>query len=139
MHPAACEASVAVRLASEKGKADAMVDWVFSAQESMTPASVQDKVKSLLGVEDFDRQYARLLPDIKRDAADGGALQVQYTPTYFINGVKAQATEGAWLPAAYFDYAIQYELRKAGALPAAPESSTGTPAPASSPARGGGK
>jgi uncharacterized membrane protein/protein-disulfide isomerase len=115
MHPAACEAAAAVRLATEKGKTDQMVQWLFANQEMLTPSSVEAQVKTMLGITDFSREYDRLLPDIKRDAADGAALNVQYTPTYYINGVKAQANEGSWLPAEYFDYAIQFELRKAGA------------------------
>jgi uncharacterized membrane protein/protein-disulfide isomerase len=115
MHSAACEAAAAVRLATEKGKTDQMVQWLFANQETLTPSVVEAQTKSMLGVADFGREYDRLLPDIKRDAADGAALNVQYTPTYYIDGVKAQANEGAWLPAEYFDYAIQYELRKAGA------------------------
>lgn len=115
MHAAACEAAVAVRLATEKQKTEQMVLWLFSNQETLTPQAVEAQARGMLGVIDFSREYGRFLPDIKRDAADGAALNVQYTPTYYVNGVKAQANEGAWLPAEYFDYAIQYELRKAGA------------------------
>ena len=84
------------------------------------PADVYDQVKSMLGITDFDREYARVLPDIKRDAADGAALHVQYTPTYYVNGVKAQLSNGSWLPTQYFEYAIQYELRHAD-QPAQPQ------------------
>jgi uncharacterized membrane protein/protein-disulfide isomerase len=114
MHAGACEAAVAVRVANEKGKAEQMISWLFSNQEALTPQSVQAQAKSMLGVVDFNRDYVRFLPEIKRDAADGAALNVQYTPTYYVNGVKAQANEGTWLAAEYFDYAIQYELKKAG-------------------------
>jgi len=115
MHAAACEAAASVRLATEKQKTEQMVLWLFSNQETLTPQAVEAQARGMLGVVDFGREYGRFLPDIKRDAADGAALNVQYTPTYYVNGVKAQANEGAWLPAEYFDYAIQYELRKAGA------------------------
>jgi protein-disulfide isomerase len=111
MHAGACESAVAVRIAAEHHQADSMIEWLFSHQETLTPQTVEAQVKSTLGVTDFDREYARLLPDIKRDAADGAALHVQYTPTYYVNGVKAQLSNGSWLPAQYFDYAIQYELR----------------------------
>jgi len=114
MHPGACEASAAVRLATEQKKTEPMVDWLFSHQESLSPDTVRAQVKTLLGTSDFDREYARVLPDIKRDAADGAALRVQYTPTYYVNGVKAQLSNGAWLPAQYFEYAIKYELEHPG-------------------------
>jgi uncharacterized membrane protein len=113
-HAAACEAAAAVRLASEKGRTDEMVDFLFARQESLTPQSVEAQVKTTLGVTDFAREYARLLPDIKRDAADGGALQVRFTPTYYVNGVKAQTDNGNFLVPQYFEWAVNYELKKAG-------------------------
>lgn len=113
MHGAACEAAAAVRLARERGKDSEMVEWLFAHQETLTPASVEAQVKQTLGVADFSREYARLLPDIKRDASDGAALEIRFTPTFYVNGVKAEAGEGRWLDPQYFDYAIQYELKKA--------------------------
>ena len=115
LHAAPCEAAVAVRLADEHGKSQAMITWLFANQETLTAPMVQAQVKSMLGVDDFNREYARFLPDIKRDAADGGALHIDHTPTYYVNGVKAD--NGTWLTAEYFDYAIQYELKKAGGPP----------------------
>ena len=35
VHPAACEAAVAVRLAREKGKAEAMEEWIFANQPAV--------------------------------------------------------------------------------------------------------
>ena len=118
-HPGACEAAAAARLATEHGKANDMIEWLFSHQESLTPQSVEAEAKTLLGITDFANEYARLLPDIKRDAADGGALQVAYTPTFYINGVKAQYPGGSFLTVPHFEYAIEYELKKAGASPPA--------------------
>jgi uncharacterized membrane protein/protein-disulfide isomerase len=118
-HPGACEAAAAVRLATEHGKANEMIDWLFSHQESLTPESVGAEVKTLLGTADFAREYARLLPDIKRDAADGAALQVAYTPTFYVNGIKAQYPGGGFLTVPHLEYALQYELKKAGAPPPA--------------------
>ena len=113
IHSAACEASAAVRMARRAGKEDEMVTWLFSNQETLTPDTVTAQVKKILGA-DLAKEYPALLPDIKRDAADGGALQVQFTPTYYVNGVKAQVDGGGWLQPDYFDYAIKYELKKAG-------------------------
>jgi hypothetical protein len=116
-HPAACEAAAAVRLAAEHDRATEMTEWLFGNQEALTPQSVEAQVRSMLGITDFATQYERLLPAIKRDVADGVALHIDATPTYYVNGVKAQtpAPEKAFLAADYFDYAIRYELRKAGA------------------------
>jgi uncharacterized membrane protein/protein-disulfide isomerase len=111
-HSAACEAAAAVRIARRLGKEDEMVTWLFSNQATLMPNTVTAEVKKLLGV-DLAKEYPALLPDIKRDAADGGALKVEYTPTYYVNGVKAQLPDGGWLQPQYFDYAIQYELKRA--------------------------
>jgi len=72
---------------------------------------VKAQAESLLGVTDFDAAYARLLPDVRADVADGNFLRVNSTPTYFINGIRAQTATG-WLPAAYFELAITLELEK---------------------------
>ena len=58
------------------------------------------------------------LARIKKDTADGGALQISSTPTFFINGVKLPT--GQWLNPEYFDYAIQLELKKSGGTASQP-------------------
>jgi protein-disulfide isomerase len=116
MHPSACEEAAAVRMVREKGKEAELVTWLFGMpdvpQMQRTPDMVEAQVKQLVGVQDFAREYAARLPDIKRDVADGGALRVSQTPTYFINGVRAQ-TEQGWLPPHFFALAIKLELDKA--------------------------
>ena len=54
-HPAACEAAVAVRLAREKGKADAMEDWLFANQPTLTPATVEAGLQGRGGRHRFRR------------------------------------------------------------------------------------
>ena len=116
MHPAACEEAAAVRMVREKGKETELVEWMFGMpgelQVRRTPDMVKAEVTKLIGVTDFDREYAARLPAIKQDAADGGALRVSQTPTYFINGIRAQTDQG-WLPPHYFGLAIKLELDKA--------------------------
>jgi protein-disulfide isomerase len=91
-----------------------MIEWLFSNQPTLTPATVEAQAKKALGIVDFQKEYNRVVPAIQRDAADGAALQIQFTPTFYINGVKAEAGEGRWLDPTYFGYAIEYELKKAG-------------------------
>jgi uncharacterized membrane protein/protein-disulfide isomerase len=114
-HAGACAAAAAVRLAAERGKDQetAMVEWLFANQSTLSPQTVEAQARSSLGITDFAAQYARVLPDIRGDVADGIALDVRYTPTYYINGVKAQTPDGNWIAAEYLRQAIQYELRKA--------------------------
>jgi uncharacterized membrane protein/protein-disulfide isomerase len=112
MHGGACEAAAAVRMARERGKAkeDEMESWLWSNQAALTPASVKAAAVKILGVKDFEGEYAKQLPEIRRDIADGGALRIGSTPTLFINGVRIEQL----MPPQFFEMAIQIELNKAG-------------------------
>lgn len=118
-HQLSCRAAVAARIAKDKGKFDEMRDWLFSQQEFLIedgmngskkgPAMIADKVKELTGVADFEKQYAAKLEDIKRDVADGKAVGVGSTPTYFVNGVQITSPNGMMRPDV-LDLAIKIEL-----------------------------
>ena len=107
MHPSSCEAAVAVRLAREKGKAEAMEEWLFTNQPSLTPAGVKAAVASVAGVTDFDARFAATLELVKADIAQGAGLKVSGTPTFFMNGMRLPG-----LRAEYFDAAIAWELKR---------------------------
>lgn len=110
-HFAACEAAVAVRLAREKGRADAMEDWLFANQPSMTPAMVRQGASEVGKIADFDAKYPTILELVKGDIALGKQLGVHSTPTFFVNGVRIPG-----LRAEFFDAAIRYELKQAGVI-----------------------
>jgi uncharacterized membrane protein len=109
LHPAACDAAVAVRLATARGKGDAMEDWLYTHQKEMTGASVRQAAKDTAGITDFDAKYAATMEQVKADIALGQRLNITQTPTFFLNGIKV---EGAWAPQ-FFDQAIAYELARA--------------------------
>jgi uncharacterized membrane protein/protein-disulfide isomerase len=109
IHPAACDAAVAVRLAGSHNKTDAMEDWLYNHQPAMTPPAVRQAARDVGQITDFDAKYADTLTLVQGDVALGRQLQVKSTPTFFINGVKI---EGA-LPPQYFEQAIAYELQHA--------------------------
>ncbi len=109
MHPAACDAAVAVRLARLHGRGDQMEEWLYTHQEQMTTASVRQAARDIGLVTDFEAKYASTLESVKSDIALGKTLNVRQTPTFFINGVKV---DGAWAPQ-FFDQAIAYELEHA--------------------------
>lgn len=115
VHQAACEMSAGVRMARDRGKGDELIDWIFAQpdQQAITAAQFKAQATKMLGLADFDKEYAAKLPDIQRDAADGGAVKVGSTPTYFVNGIRAESERG-WLPAYYFELGIKLELQKAG-------------------------
>ncbi len=108
-HEAACDAAAAARMARDRGKYDEMAAWLY-ANQGVRPEAVRETAAKMLGVKDFDREYALKLPEIRSDIADGGVLQIQGTPTYFINGVRVPG-----MTPQYFELAISLELEKAGA------------------------
>jgi uncharacterized membrane protein/protein-disulfide isomerase len=110
IHPAACEAAAAVRMAKAKGKGAEMEEYFFSNQEKMTPTWVKDSVRKVANVTDFDAQYSKVLDQVKADAALGRQLDVQGTPTFFVNGIKVNA-----LRPVFFEALIEHELKKASA------------------------
>jgi len=109
IHPAACDAAVAVRLATQHGKAVALEDYLYTHQGDMTPPMVRQAAHDIGGVNDWDAKYASTLSLVKGDITFGKELMIKSTPTFFINGVKI---EGA-LPPQYFQQAIEYELAHA--------------------------
>ena len=106
IHPSACEAAVAVRLARFKNREEQMIEWIFANQPSLTPELVKQGVREVGQVTDFDAKYQSTLASVKSDIALGHSLGVGATPTFFINGKKV---DGA-LPPQYFQQAIEYEL-----------------------------
>jgi protein-disulfide isomerase len=110
-HAAACEAAAAVRMAKAKGKGQEMEEYLFANQPKMTPDWVKDAVRQVAQVTDFDAQYPKMLELVKADAALGRQLDVQATPTFFINGIKIN---GGFRPV-FFDAVIEHELKKAAA------------------------
>jgi len=110
-HAAACEAAAAVRMAKAKGKGPEMEEYFFQNQEKMTPDWVKDAVKRVANVTDFDAQYQAVLQQVKADTALGRQLDVQATPTFFINGLKIS---GGFRPV-FFEAVIEHELKKVNA------------------------
>jgi uncharacterized membrane protein/predicted DsbA family dithiol-disulfide isomerase len=111
IHNSACEAAAAVRMAKAKGKGSEMEEYLFSNQEKFTPTWVKDAAKQVAGVTDFDAEYPKVLEQVKADAALGRQLDVQATPTFFINGLKIS---GGFRPV-FFEAVIEHELKKGSA------------------------
>ena len=109
LHSGACEAAVAVRLAREKGKGEAMEDWLYSNQPAMNPETVKKAAETVGGIsaKDFDARFNATLELVKADVAQGSQLKITGTPTFFVNGMRLPG-----LRAEFFDAAIAWELRK---------------------------
>ncbi len=109
IHPLACDAAVAVRLARDRGKRSEMADWLYTNQATFTPASIRAASQAIAGVNDFDARYASAIAAVKTDAALGALNNVHSAPTYVINGTMIAAP----LAPPYFDQAIALEFRRA--------------------------
>ncbi|HEX8029453.1 MAG TPA: vitamin K epoxide reductase family protein [Vicinamibacterales bacterium] len=107
LHSGACEAAVAVRLAREKGKGEAMEEWLYSNQPAMNPDTVKKAAASVGGITDFDARYQTMLALVKADVAQGSQLQISGTPTFFVNGIRLPG-----LRPEFFDAAIAWELKR---------------------------
>ena len=109
LHPWACDAAVAVRLARTHNKGEELEDYLYTNQKDITPDSLRKVAQDVGQVTDFDAKYQSTLELVKGDIAMGQQLKVNQTPTFFINGIKI---DGAWAPQ-FFDQAIAYELAHA--------------------------
>jgi protein-disulfide isomerase len=109
LHPAACDAAAAVRLARRGGKEAEMSDWLFAHQPSLTPDSVRAALRSITGRDHGADEYEAALAEVKQDAALGARLGVASTPTFFVNGMRVEAPT-----ARLFEVALEYELARTG-------------------------
>jgi protein-disulfide isomerase len=101
---------VAVRLAREKGRADAMEDWLFANQATLTPERVREGAATIGGVSDFATRYPQTLELVRGEISQGLQLKVGGTPTFFMNGLRL----GNW-PSEVFEAAVEWELRRLAA------------------------
>ncbi len=108
-HPFACEAAVAVRLAKAKGRDQALEEYLFANQQAFSSENIRMWARDIGQVTDFDAKYASTVEDVKGDIDFGHTLQVNATPTMFINGVKIPGV----LRPEYYDQAIAIELQHA--------------------------
>ena len=109
LHPWACDAAVAVRLARAHNKGDELEDYLYTNQKDLSPDGVRKAALDIAQVTDFDAKYEATLELVKGDVAMGQQLKVNQTPTFFVNGIKI---DGAWAPQ-FFDQAIAYEIAHA--------------------------
>src|SRR5580658_6544697 len=119
LHPWAKAAAIASRCAY-KQKPDAFWvyhDWVFENQEKITPENFKDKILDWAkDVKELDAAQLGQCVDakaaeaeVKQDQAEGQALEINGTPTLFVNGRRiAQSIDWANLKQ-IIDYEIEYQ------------------------------
>ena len=114
-HLAACDAAAAIRMARQNNKGHALEDWLYGNQLQITPATVRQMAATIGGVNDFDARYPQVVNAIKADVGLGRLLNVRVTPTFYVNGVKAE-DQGQPIAPQFIDVAIELELKKAGVI-----------------------
>ncbi len=94
VHPAACVAAAARRLAAERGKAAEFDEVLFGHQDELSAPFVHDAA-ARFGIDgDLELRYQELTSSIEHDVQLGEAAHVSATPTYFVDGIKV----GVWSP-----------------------------------------
>jgi protein-disulfide isomerase len=111
LHPASCEAAVAVRLAREQGRDKELENWLFTNQSSMSPQMVEEGLRTVAGVTNFKERYDAVLRSVQVDVQTGIDIGARSTPTFVINGVML----AGGVPPPIFDLIIARELDRAGA------------------------
>jgi protein-disulfide isomerase len=117
-HESACAAAAAVRLAADRGKRDAMAEWLYANQPASDEqrrtmlSRVHAKAAELLGIKDFPAAYQTKIADIRKDTTQAEALKIGTTPTYFINGIRTAGPDGRMIQLHYVEVALEYELNK---------------------------
>ena len=111
-HYASCEAAAGVLMARAKGTAGKLEDYIFQnlGPPVLTPEQMKDAIRTVGGVTDFDTQYPRVIQEVKADASLGALLNVDSTPTFFINGRRLPKT---LVQPQYLDALIELELKRA--------------------------
>ena len=93
--------------AREKGKAEAMEDWLYANQPAMTPDTVKKAARDRRRRHRFRRAYPATLELVKADVAQGQQLADQRHAD-----VLHQRHRLPGLRAEYFDAAIAWELKR---------------------------
>jgi DSBA-like thioredoxin domain len=109
LHPAACEAAVAVRLAREHGRGPQMEEWLWDQQASLSPDIVLKAAVDIGYADDIKDRYASELSQIRASAERGHDVGVVGTPTYFVDGLRLPLVS-----AQNFGRAIRDELQRIG-------------------------
>ena len=108
--PATCEASAAYQMAKQSGTDEKIKDWFFTHQEEISIATAKRAAAEIAGVKDFDAEYAKVIGQVRSDAAIGSSLGVISTPAFFVNGKRIP---GGGMPPQYFEALLDLELKKA--------------------------
>jgi protein-disulfide isomerase len=100
IHPLACRAAAAVRLARRNGKDRALEEWLYRNQEQLSRESIGRAARDVGGVTNFETLYPKEKIAMREDISLAKSLSVRGTPTFFLNGVQLMPVSPDLLEAA---------------------------------------
>jgi uncharacterized membrane protein/protein-disulfide isomerase len=109
-HYGSCEAAAAYEMAKGTPNLAQLDDWLFTNQQALTKDVVRQAALDQAGIKDFDARYDTALQAVRADVGLGALLNVNSTPTIFING---RRIPGGAAPPAVYDALIEIELKNA--------------------------
>ena len=117
MHENACDAAVAMVCAHRQGKAWEMHDTVFENQKGLSK-SIYTTFATKIGIdpESFGACMAdpSALAEVKANIDEGMALEVDGTPTWFVNGIRQVGARPAPELVAIFEHLAREKRKAAG-------------------------
>jgi uncharacterized membrane protein/protein-disulfide isomerase len=114
VHPGSCDAAAAYEMAKAQKREAEMEEFLFTNAPRLTPLLIRQAAATVGHVANWDAAYPAAMNAVKSDIALGRLLNIRFTPTFFINGVRI---EGQLASPALFDQAIAMELKRAGKTP----------------------
>ena len=111
-HLAACEAAAAYVMAKGSPAQPTLDDWLFANQRSLTRDVVRQAARDLAGISDFDARYEQALQEVRADASLGGTVDVQTTPTIYLNGRQIAGRGSVLPPAPYVDALVEIARKR---------------------------
>jgi protein-disulfide isomerase len=88
-HPLSFRASEAVECAGRQGRFWQMHDIVFQNQDAISEDNLRKWASAVgLGMDTFGKCFSSgaMVHEVRRDLAQGGAIGVRATPTFYVNG-----------------------------------------------------
>ncbi len=89
LHPAACDAAVLVRATTTRQQRKEVIDELFDHQQGMTPTSVSEMARAFGLQDQYIETRSASLREIEGDVKRATMAGVSSTPTYFVNGIRA--------------------------------------------------
>lgn len=90
LHPLACDAAVAVRLARRSGDSRSLEEWIYMNQKGLTRDVLWAAARRLSGVAPTDNDYALAIAGVATDIELASTLGIRALPAVLVNNVRVR-------------------------------------------------